>query len=114
MSLFPCPNKVSCPDGDGNPLTNFSSEDPDPPLYLGYSTGTAPTLSFNGSEGNPNPNPADGSLPSAGEPAGGGTGGDPPPLGGSYDNPGVTTFDDSTTSQNDANNNAGNNNLNHL
>jgi len=112
MSLIPCPNKVGC-DTDF-PLTNFSSEDPDPRSFLGYSTGTAPTSAFTGGGG---AGPRGGNGPDSNDTGDGvssqstGTGGDPPPLGSEYDNPSVTTFSESEESQDQANADAGNDNV---
>lgn len=36
MANFPCPNTIICPCADGNPLSNFSSEAPDPFVYEGF------------------------------------------------------------------------------
>ena len=112
MSLIPCPNQIGC-DSD-LPLTNFSSEDPDPKSFLGYSTGTAPTSSFTGGGG---AGPQGGHGPDSNDTGSGvsskstGTGGDPPPLGSDYDNPTVTTFAESEESEDEANANAGNDNV---
>lgn len=113
MSLIPCPNKIGCE--SDYPVTNYSSEDPDPRSFIGFSTGTAPTSSFprNQGGGGPRGQGPDGDDTGDG-PAGTaqtGTGGDPPPLGSDYDNPIVTTFAVSTESQAKAWDDAGNENV---
>lgn len=83
---FPCSTTVGCPGTDDNPLTNYSAEDPDAPIRLGYSTGTHPTGFRNvGGGTDPDGNPDQ-------DNAGTGTGGDPPPIGSTWDNPTVTTI----------------------
>ena len=53
----PCPIKVDCPGADGNPISNYSSEQPDPVVFLGSDFGPnknpplgwdfGPTTSYN-------------------------------------------------------------------
>lgn len=115
MSLSPCPQHVGCE--SDIPLTNYSSENPDPRSWFGYSTGTAPTSSFVGGGGSgptgggPDSNDTGGGIPGAIGTAQTGTGGDSPPLGSSWDNAVITTFAESTESQAQANDDAGNDNV---
>ena len=120
--LFPCPNSTPPCDGSENPLTNFSSEAADPPIHLGYSTGTAPTSSFTHfGGGGPVPGPPSGPGPAdppgplvTPDSSGTGTGGDPPPLGSDWDNPYVTTFVEETDPTVNAADEAGNENVDQL
>jgi len=90
MPVIPCPNKVLCPSLDGNPLTNYSSEDPDPAIRLGYSTGTARTNFGRGGS------------------AGTGNGGNPPALGSDWDNKSVLEIVEVTDPDVDPDDAAGN------
>ena len=119
--IFPCPDSVRCP-GSDFPVTNFSSEDPDPPIRIGYSTGTAPTPSFfhyggSGPTSGPpsGPGPADppGPLVTP-DTSGTGTGGDPPQLDAPFDNATVTTFVEVTDPGLNPDDVAGNDNVNQL
>lgn len=106
--IFPCPDAVRCPSSEF-PLSNYSSEAPDPPIRLGYSTGTSPTSSFRAGGGaGPSSNPTD--IPSPDQ-ADTGTGGDPPPLDSTWDNAVVTTIVEVTDTTLDPSSVAGNQNI---
>ncbi len=113
MAIIPCPNQIGCE--SDYPVTNYSSEDPDPRSFIGFSTGTSPTSSFPRNQGGGGPRGQGPDGDDTGDGVNGtaqtGTGGDPPPLGSDYDNPIVTTFAESTESQAQAWDDAGNENV---
>ncbi len=117
--IRPCPDAVRCP-GTDFPVTNFSSEAPDPPISIGYSSGTAPTTSFThhgagGPTNGPNirssgPSDPPGPLVTPDQ-AGTGTGTPYPPLDSDWDNASVTNFVEVTDPDENADDVAGNDNV---